>query len=180
MAKNKKIFLKAFTLIELLVVIAVIGLLSTIVIVSMSGTRAKARDARRLQDLRQLQKAVELYYDTYGKYPEPCQGYGNWSGHCPSYGNCDTNYIKGLEPWLPTLPKDPKYDTGSQCYLYRSDGKDYMIIAHFTMETICDGTDADTIPDPGDECNPPHIQQMERVCCEQPTIAVYTPGAKEW
>jgi hypothetical protein len=55
-----------------------------------------------------------------------------------------------------------------------------MIIAHLTMETICDGADGDSTPDPGDECNLPHIQQMDRRCCEQPTIAVYSPGAINW
>jgi prepilin-type N-terminal cleavage/methylation domain-containing protein len=170
---------KSFTLIELLVVIAVIGMLSSIVLVSLGGVRAKSRDAKRISDLKQIQLAVELYYDTYGQYPQPAGGWGVWSGHCPGYGNYDT-YILGLEPWLSPLPKDPKFDEGGQCYLYNSNGTDYIIITHFTMETICDGADGDSTPDPGDECNPPHIQAMDRVCCEQPTIAVYSPGAKNW
>jgi type II secretion system protein G len=175
----KKSSKRSFTIIELLVVIAVIGLLASVVLVSLSGVKAKARDARRIQDLTQLQKAVELYYLTNGQYPKPARGWGVWSGHCPNYGNYDT-YILGLEAWLPTLPKDPKYDTGGQCYLYRSDGNNYMILAHLTMETICDGADTDSTPDPGDECNPSHIQQMDRRNYEQPTIAVYSPGAINW
>ena len=51
-----------FTLVELLVVIAVIGLLSTIAFVSLNRSRAKARDAKRISDIRQLQGAFELYY----------------------------------------------------------------------------------------------------------------------
>ncbi|MBU0546732.1 MAG: type II secretion system protein [Patescibacteria group bacterium] len=161
-----------FTLIELLVVIAIIGLLSSIVLVSMQGAREKARDARRIQEITQIQTAVELYYDTHGQYPLPAGGSGVWSGHCPNYGNYD-KYILGLELWLPNLPLDPKFDEGSQCYLYRSNGIDYIIITHFTMESVVGG-------DPSAAGNPTNIQQMDRICCWQPTIAVYSSGARNW
>jgi len=58
-----------FTLIELLVVIAIIGLLASIVLVSLNSARSKARDARRLADARQIRAALEMYYDKYGGYP---------------------------------------------------------------------------------------------------------------
>jgi prepilin-type N-terminal cleavage/methylation domain-containing protein len=54
---------RGFTLIELLVVIAIIGMLSSIVLVSMGGTRAKARNAKRQSDLRQIATAMEMAYD---------------------------------------------------------------------------------------------------------------------
>jgi prepilin-type N-terminal cleavage/methylation domain-containing protein len=60
-----------FTLIELLVVIAIIGILSSVVLASLNSARAKGRDARRISDLKQLQLALELYYDANGsEYPD--------------------------------------------------------------------------------------------------------------
>lgn len=63
--KNKK----GFTLIELLVVIAIIGLLSAIVMASLSSARSRGRDAKRFSELRQIQYALALYFDANGKYP---------------------------------------------------------------------------------------------------------------
>ena len=60
---------KGFTLIELLVVVAIIGLLSTLSIVALNTARAKARDARRVSDIKQIQTALELYYNDKGDYP---------------------------------------------------------------------------------------------------------------
>lgn len=57
-----------FTLIELLVVIAIIGILSSVVLASLNSARVKARDARRVADLKQIQVAEELFYDANGFY----------------------------------------------------------------------------------------------------------------
>ena len=60
---------RGFTLIELLVVIAIIGLLASIVIASLSTVQSKARDARRIEDIDQLRKALTLYSSDAGSYP---------------------------------------------------------------------------------------------------------------
>lgn len=60
---------KGFTLIELLVVIAIIGLLSTLAVVSLNNARQKSRDAKRVSDIKQIQTALELYYNDHNGYP---------------------------------------------------------------------------------------------------------------
>ena len=60
---------KGFTLIELLVVIAIIGVLSTLAVVALGSARAKARDSKRMSDLKQIGTALELFYADNGSYP---------------------------------------------------------------------------------------------------------------
>ncbi|MFH0853826.1 MAG: type II secretion system protein [bacterium] len=69
MGDNNKNIKKGFTLIELLVVIAIIGILSGIGLVSLNGAREKARDAKRISDLRQYASALNIFYDNNGHYP---------------------------------------------------------------------------------------------------------------
>jgi prepilin-type N-terminal cleavage/methylation domain-containing protein len=60
---------RGFTLIELLVVIAIIGILSSVVLASLNSARQKSRDAKRISDIKQLQLALELSFDTNNSYP---------------------------------------------------------------------------------------------------------------
>ncbi|MCX6793055.1 MAG: prepilin-type N-terminal cleavage/methylation domain-containing protein [Candidatus Falkowbacteria bacterium] len=66
MFSNRK---SGFTLIELLVVIAIIGVLSTMAIIALGNARAKARDSKRVADIKQISTALELYYSDYNSYP---------------------------------------------------------------------------------------------------------------
>ena len=128
---------KGFTLIELLVVIAIIGLLSTMAIVSLSGARAKARDARRVGDVKQIQTALEMYYVDEDGYPVEAaavvlgavaqkklcdESAGGW---VTAATVCTTTYM-GLVPENPTPAAT---GTGIANYSYTSaNGSTYSII----------------------------------------------------
>jgi len=111
--KNKK----GFTLVELLVVIAIIGLLGSIVLVSVNSARAKARDTKRKAELRQIAIALEMYASEYGGYP---------SGAWPNEDFKIPNSL-ALEPkmvnFITSFPRDPlgAGDCYDNQYLYLSD-----------------------------------------------------------
>jgi len=113
---------KGFTLIELLVVIAIIGILATIVLVSLNTARSKARDVRRVSDLRQLSLALEMYYDDNDAYIDS-------AGACVQITEAN---LGALTPdFVGTLPEDP----GTTNYYYGADAtdeQDYILMA--TME----------------------------------------------
>jgi len=119
---------KAFTLIELLVVIAIIGLLASIVLVSVNKARAKARDAKRLSDFRNLVSALEMYYDDHNDYPpNPHPG---WACSFPCEANCLNELITG--GYLSSLPRDPK----GGCYNYYNYGpSSHGAVIHCHLET---------------------------------------------
>jgi len=94
MFKNKR--QSGFTLLELLVVIGIIGLLASIIVVNLTGARRRARDTKRIADIRQLQTANEDYYGKNGKYP-----------------NKIGDLVTGTQ--IPMWPTDPLAPAGTSC-----------------------------------------------------------------
>ena len=147
---------RGFTLIELLVVVAIIGMLSSVVLSSLNTARGAARDARRGQDIKQIQTALELYFNTNGFYPV-----SGWA-HSGNGGNTNWNNLEtALAPFIASLPDDP-INTGSAGYNndqfaysyyasgYGGTGRWYMLIWELENPnpsfenndgvTTCDGT----------------------------------------
>jgi len=122
---------KGFTLIELLVVIAISGLLSTLAVVALNNARTKARDSKRLADLKQLQTALELYNTDNNAYP---------AGNAITLGTADyiclnnTGFVTsancGANPYMGLVPADP---VAAQSFVYTLGANTYTIAA--TLET---------------------------------------------
>ncbi len=105
-----------FTLIELLTVIAIIGILASIVMVSLSGAKQKGRDAKRISDIKTIQLTLETYYNDNLGYPTNI------------YGGALTNYIAAV----PSDPlRTPVCSTGAEagCYKY--------VAVQVTSNTAC-------------------------------------------
>ena len=111
-----------FTLIELLVVIAIIGVLASVVLVSLNSARSKSRDARRLADTRQLMTALELFYNDNGGYPDastasPCSA----SNPCPK-PSAFANGGSAFSTYLSAFPIPPSPGCTANTYVYAPGG----------------------------------------------------------
>ncbi len=165
---SRTILSRGFTLIELLVVIAIIGVLSSIALASLNSARSKGNDGKRVSDLREIQKALEVYAtDNPGSYPSTGSAYRSqctaWGAYAPAA------VIPGLVPtYISQLPADPEMNVSTSrcCYLYISDGTDYGLM-DYNCPTDGHTTNAALSPLKGP------IYQV---------WSVYTPGAvsKNW
>jgi prepilin-type N-terminal cleavage/methylation domain-containing protein len=142
---------KGFTLIELLVVVAIIGVLSSIVLSSLSDVRARARDTRRIADFRNMKVAMELYFSTHGNYPPSPQysaslcSTGNNNSHEETFEAVTQALVD--DGFLPVVPEDP----GDGCYAMYDYGAGNNIGQIFVtrLETLDPTTEA-----PYNSCRP--------------------------
>jgi len=134
---------RGFTLIELLVVIAIIGILSSVVLASLNSARQKGRDGRRVADIKQLQLALELYYDANGAYPSALS---------------EANLV--TPGYISVVPSDPDGTSGVYFYDQISSGSSYYLGAnletsgHSALDTDVDNTGGTEVVDgtDGDGC----------------------------
>jgi len=124
-----------FTLLELLIVIAIIGLIATFAAFSFQSSRLRSRDTKRVADLTQVQKALELGFNQGNGYPIAASsvnlGDASHSALCgkdatigfvedTSAANCDTDKI-----YMGLIPSDPL--SPSQEYEYVGTASTYCI-----------------------------------------------------
>ena len=133
--KTKK---RGFTLIELLVVIAIIGLLSTLAVIALNNARQKSRDAKRVSDVKQLQSALELYYNDANGYPPTADIEGVCLSHDSGVGGgfaspCET----GGTTFMNIVPSNPS--PGGTTYVYDIDGDKSTYELTYTLESGAGG-----------------------------------------
>jgi prepilin-type N-terminal cleavage/methylation domain-containing protein len=107
---------RGFTLIETLVVMAIIGLILSIVLASLSASKQKARDDKRVSDIATLRLVLEQYYDLCNQYPPTISA--SASTGCPTGQS-----LGSLIATLPTPPEGGTYTytafgTGTLCRSY--------------------------------------------------------------
>ena len=104
-------------MVEIVIVVAIIGLLSSIVMVSFPDTQYRARDADRLQRISQIVDALRIYHSNTGTFPDPvndtcCDGWDQ--GPCDG----DDTFIEGLltSKTISMVPVGITTQTGNGCY----------------------------------------------------------------
>ena len=141
-----------FTLIELLVVTAIIGILASVVLVSLGTARENARDARRLGDLSQISLALEFYIDRFNHYPSvspgsPADTRWNQMTNClrGNASGCLDSEVTGDFKLIPAAPQDPLGLPITYDYLPSGDLKGYVVKAvlengdHISLDADTDG-----------------------------------------
>lgn len=127
---------RGFTLIELLAVVAIIGILSSVVISSVNQARSRARDTKRISDVRQIQNALEVYFANNGYYPE----FTSLNPRCNTRPS-GTNSLNILvsQGFISVVPDDPKNISSTPNYCYEYVGLGNLSIYPTASGVLCGG-----------------------------------------
>ncbi len=95
-----------FTLIELLVVVAIISMLFSAATASLLVAKRKANDSKRVSDIKNIRKAMEIYYNDFNSYPEENPEDGSWEKSYENEGDfinvlSNGQYVSGKTPTDP-------------------------------------------------------------------------------
>ncbi|MDO9027839.1 MAG: type II secretion system protein [Candidatus Roizmanbacteria bacterium] len=132
---------KAFTLIELLVVIAIIGSLSALFLPNFMAARERARDSQRKSDLRQIQKAFELYKQDQVSVAFPATASFPTANQCWSSGGSGNPCPAG-NIYMNKFPGDPNR-TPNNYYYVNSGNLTYTLCACLENKADPDGAAGD-------------------------------------
>lgn len=137
---------KGFTLIELIITMSVLGVVigSVVFILNPLEQFQKARDAQRKNDLAQIQRALETFYNDFGRYPENTTNY-KIDGD-PGTGVSEIDWGNSWTPYIATLPKDP---VSTRRFVYSATSQSYRIYASLERGS----KDSDTCKSDGSVCD---------------------------
>ncbi len=112
-----------FTLIELLIVISIIGVLVTIGAVSLAKSRSKARDIARVNDIRQIQTALQMYYRNETSFPKTI------TANQPLSGSSSSSTFMAKIPAAPSAALSSYCNSQNSGYAYAtsSDGRSFVL-----------------------------------------------------
>ncbi|HEX8965761.1 MAG TPA: type II secretion system protein [Patescibacteria group bacterium] len=126
---------KGFTLIELVVVIGILAILAAFVFALLDPLTQfqKSDDGKRKFDLAQVQRALEQYYQDYGRYPQANGSYQILdSGGTPvPWGSTTTLWQR----YMTVLPNDPLSPSRKYVYYVDTSGQKYWIYASLERGT---------------------------------------------
>jgi type II secretion system protein G len=120
---------QGFTLIELLVVVAIIGILSSVVSAQLSSVRQKSRDAKRITNVKEIQKALNLYQIDNTIFPI-------YTTAIPIDGSDAFSITLEASGLISEVPSDPLHPIYSYSYQSNATGSDYDITFCLETETI--------------------------------------------
>ncbi|MBL7053465.1 MAG: type II secretion system protein [Candidatus Portnoybacteria bacterium] len=105
---------KGFSLIELLIVVAIMGILAAVVLGSLGTAREKARDARRIQDVKDMAKLLVIESDSGNAALVTCTVANALASTCTGPGDI-SSFIDYTDPSESPNPCKGTTDIGTDC-----------------------------------------------------------------